>query len=73
MDLLLDLETLLDFFYFIPCTNHGRMHGCHVLINSPSFFIAENARLIDLLDNRDVVLRKSNKEKWEYRSFLGEA
>jgi hypothetical protein len=26
-----------------------------------------------LLDNRDDVLRKSNKEKREYRSFLGEA
>jgi hypothetical protein len=23
---------LLDFFYSIPCTNHGRMHGCPVLI-----------------------------------------
>jgi hypothetical protein len=34
--------------------------------------IAENARLNDLLDNRDDVLRKTNKEK-EYRSFLGEA
>jgi hypothetical protein len=41
--------------------------------NSPSFFIAENARLNDLLDNRDDVLRKTNKEKREYRSFLGEA
>jgi hypothetical protein len=35
--------------------------------------IAENARLNDLLDNRDDVLRKSNKEKREYRSLLGEA
>jgi hypothetical protein len=26
-----------------------------------------------LLDNRDDVLRKANKEKREYRSFLGEA
>jgi hypothetical protein len=41
--------------------------------NSPSFLIAENARLNDLLDNRDDVLRKTNKEKREYRSFLGEA
>jgi hypothetical protein len=41
--------------------------------NSPSFLIAENARLKDLLDNRDDVLRKSNKEKKEYRSLLGEA
>jgi hypothetical protein len=30
---LLTWKTLLDFFYSIPCTNHGRMHGCHVLIN----------------------------------------
>jgi regulator of replication initiation timing len=41
--------------------------------NSQSFFIAENARLKDLLDNRDDVLRKTNKEKREYSSFLGEA
>jgi hypothetical protein len=34
--------------------------------------IAENARLNDLLDNRDDVLRKTNKEKREYRSLLGE-
>jgi hypothetical protein len=41
--------------------------------NSPSFLIAENARLNDLLDNRDDVLRKTNMEKREYRSLLGEA
>jgi hypothetical protein len=41
--------------------------------NSPSFLIVENARLNDLLDNRDYVLRKTNKEKREYRSLLGEA
>jgi hypothetical protein len=41
--------------------------------NSPSFLIAENDRLNDLLDNRDDVLRKTNKEKREYRSLLGEA
>jgi hypothetical protein len=41
--------------------------------NSPSFLIAENARLNDLLENRDDVLRKTNKEKGEYRSLLGEA
>jgi hypothetical protein len=41
--------------------------------NSPSFLIAENAKLNDLLDNRDDVLRKTNKEKREYRSLLGEA
>jgi peptidoglycan hydrolase CwlO-like protein len=35
--------------------------------------IAENARLNDLLDNRDDVLRKTNKEKMGYRSLLGEA
>jgi hypothetical protein len=40
--------------------------------NSPSFLIADNARLNDLLDNRDDVLRKTNKEKREYRSLLGE-
>jgi hypothetical protein len=40
---------------------------------SPSFLIAENAWLNDLLDNRDDVLRKTNKEKREYRSLLGEA
>jgi chromosome segregation ATPase len=33
----------------------------------------ENARLNNLLDNRDVVLRNTNKEKREYRSLLGEA
>jgi hypothetical protein len=41
--------------------------------NDPSFLIAENARLNDLLDNRDDVLRKTNKKKREYRSLLGEA
>jgi hypothetical protein len=41
--------------------------------NDPSFLIAENDRLIDLLDNRDDVLRKINKEKMEHRSLLGEA
>jgi hypothetical protein len=41
--------------------------------NDPSFLIAENVRLNDLLDSRDDVLRKTNKEKREYRSFLGEA
>jgi hypothetical protein len=41
--------------------------------NEPSFLIAENARLNDLLDNHDGVLRKTNKEKREYRSLLGEA
>jgi hypothetical protein len=41
--------------------------------NDPSFLIAKNARLNDLLDNRDDVLRKTNKEKREYRSLLGEA
>jgi hypothetical protein len=40
--------------------------------NDPSFLIAENARLNDLLDNCDDVLRKTNKEKSEYRSLLGE-
>jgi hypothetical protein len=41
--------------------------------NDPSFLIAENARFNDLLDNRDDVLRKTNKEKRKYRSLLGEA
>jgi hypothetical protein len=41
--------------------------------NDPSFLIAENARLNDLLNNRDDVLRKTNKEKREYMSFLGES
>jgi hypothetical protein len=41
--------------------------------NDPSFLIAENARLNDLLDNRYDVLIKTNKEKREYRSLLGEA
>jgi hypothetical protein len=35
--------------------------------------IAENTRLNDLLDNRDDVLRKTNKDKREYGSLLGEA
>jgi hypothetical protein len=43
------------------------------LSNDPSFLIAENARLNDLLENRDDVVRKTNKEKREYRSLLGEA
>jgi hypothetical protein len=41
--------------------------------NDPSFLVAENARLKEFLDNRDGVLRKTNKEKREYRYFLGEA
>jgi hypothetical protein len=41
--------------------------------NDSSFLIVENARLNGLLDNRDDVLRKTNKEKREYRSLLGEA
>jgi hypothetical protein len=41
--------------------------------NSPSFLIAENSSLNDLLDNCDDVLRKTIKEKREYRSLLGEA
>jgi hypothetical protein len=41
--------------------------------NDPSFLVAENARLNELLDNRDDVLRKTNKEKREYRSLLGES
>jgi hypothetical protein len=41
--------------------------------NNPSFLIAENARLNDLLDNHDDMLRKTKKEKRKYRSLLGEA
>jgi hypothetical protein len=41
--------------------------------NDPSLLIAGNARLNDLLDNHDYVLRKTTKEKREYRSLLGEA
>jgi hypothetical protein len=41
--------------------------------NDSSFLIAENARLNNLLDNRDDVLRKTNKEKRECRSLLREA
>jgi hypothetical protein len=41
--------------------------------NDPSFLIAGNARLNYLLYNRDDVLRKTNKEKREYRSLLGVA
>jgi hypothetical protein len=41
--------------------------------NEPSFLIAVNARLNDFLDNHDDVLGKTNKEKREYRSLLGEA
>jgi hypothetical protein len=35
--------------------------------------MVENARLNNLLDNHDDVLRKTNKEKREYRSLLVEA
>jgi hypothetical protein len=41
--------------------------------NDPFFLIAENSRLNDLLDSHDDVLKKTNKEKREYRSLLGEA
>jgi hypothetical protein len=41
--------------------------------NDQAFLVVENARLNELLDNRDDVLRKTNKEKREYRSLLGEA
>jgi hypothetical protein len=44
-----------------------------VVNNDPSFLIAENATLNDFLDSRDDVLRKTNKEKSEHRSLLGEA
>jgi hypothetical protein len=36
---LLTWNPLLDFFYSIPCTNHGRMHECHVLITSTLAFM----------------------------------
>jgi hypothetical protein len=41
--------------------------------NDLVFLIAENARLDELLDNHDDVLRKTKKEKREYRSLLGES
>jgi flagellar biosynthesis chaperone FliJ len=41
--------------------------------NDPSFLLAKNARLNDFLDNHDDMLRKTNKEKREYRSLLREA
>jgi hypothetical protein len=39
----------------------------------PDFLFRENAKLDALLDNRDDVLRKTNKDKREYRTLLGEA
>jgi hypothetical protein len=48
-------------------------HSEEEVNNGPSFLIVENARLNDLLDNGDDVLRKTNKGKREYRSLLGEA
>jgi hypothetical protein len=44
-----------------------------VVNHDPSFLTEENARLNDLLENRDDVLRKTNKAKREYRSLLGGA
>jgi hypothetical protein len=41
--------------------------------NEPSFFVEENARFNELLDNLDDVHRQTNKEKREYRSLFGEA
>jgi hypothetical protein len=41
--------------------------------NDPIFLITENDMLDELLNNHDDVLRKTNKEKREYRSLLGEA
>ena len=41
--------------------------------NDPNFLLEENARLNELLDNRDDVLRKTIKEKREFRSLLGDA
>jgi hypothetical protein len=39
----------------------------------PAFLLEKNARLNELPYNRDDWLRKTNKEKREYRSLLGEA
>jgi hypothetical protein len=39
----------------------------------PDFLIEENDRLNELLDNHGDVLRKTNQEKMEYKSLLGEA
>jgi flagellar biosynthesis chaperone FliJ len=41
--------------------------------NDLSFLVAKNVRLNELLDNCDDELRKTNKEKREYRSLLVEA
>ena len=41
--------------------------------HDPNFLLEENARLNELLDNHDDVLRKTNKEKREFRSLLGDA
>jgi hypothetical protein len=41
--------------------------------NDPAFLVDDNARLNELLDNHDDVLRKTNKEKRASRSLLGEA
>jgi hypothetical protein len=41
--------------------------------HDPDVLLKEIARLNDLLDNCDDVLRKANEEKREYRSLLGEA
>jgi hypothetical protein len=41
--------------------------------NDPSFLVVENARLNEFLNKHDDVLRKTNKEKREYRSLHGEA
>jgi hypothetical protein len=41
--------------------------------NDPAFSVEENARLNELLDNRDDVLGKTNNDKREYRTLQGEA
>jgi hypothetical protein len=38
---LLTWKPLLDFIYSIPCTNNGRMHGCHVLIIAASLVLVQ--------------------------------
>jgi hypothetical protein len=56
---LLTWKPLLDFFYSIPCTNHGRMHECHVLITMST------TTALDADEEGEHVDQK------EYRSMIG--
>jgi hypothetical protein len=57
---------LLEF----PSPSRRIFIGSHSL---PPLWFTVSVLQNDLLDNRDDVLRKTNKEKREYRSLLGEA